>query len=80
MFSAFALELGPSLGAGTEARVATDPVRLCSDFCVARNQRAHLIGAAKGRGPLVFAHIGVLRAAEPDVEGVFDTSGAATTF
>jgi len=41
---------------------------------VARNQRAHLIGAAKGRGPLVFAHIGVLRAAEPDVEGVFDTS------
>jgi hypothetical protein len=22
----------------------------------------------------VFAHIGVLRAAEPDVEGVFDTS------
>jgi len=41
---------------------------------VARNQRAHLIGAAKGRGPLVFAHIGVLRADEPDVEGVFDTS------
>jgi hypothetical protein len=31
-------------------------------------------GAAKGRGPLVFAHIGVLRAAEPDVEGVFDTA------
>jgi hypothetical protein len=36
--------------------------------------RNHLIGAAKGRGPLVFANIGVLRAAEPDVEGVFDTS------
>jgi hypothetical protein len=33
-----------------------------------------IIGAAKGRGPPVFAHIGVLRAAEPDVEGVFDTS------
>ena len=33
-----------------------------------------MIGVAKGRGPLVFAHIGVLRAAEPDVERVFDTS------
>ena len=43
-------------------------------FAWRANQRAHLIGAAKGRGPLVFAHIGVLRAAEPDVEGVFDTS------
>ena len=33
-----------------------------------------MIGVAKGRGPLVFAHIGVLRAAELDVERVFDTS------
>ena len=43
--------------------------RLSEVILVARNQRAHLIGAAKGRGPLVFAHIGVLSAAQgnPDL-------------